>query len=124
VREPFLDHNLAEWAAKLPLAWRIGSPKTGYASKRVLREFCARRLPRGILERPKQGFPVPAYGWLAGDLGSWAKDLLFAPGSRIGSLLRMDQVRPVLERARRGDHTAAHKVWSLMVLEQWLQAWI
>src|SRR6185437_705410 len=123
VREPFLDHHLAEWASKLPLVWRIGDAKSGYRSKRILREFCERRLPRSILDRPKQGFPVPAYAWLAGDLGKWAEELLYARESRIGELLRMDYARPLLARARAGDHAAAHKVWLLIVLQYWLKAW-
>ena len=123
VREPFLDHDLAEWASKLPLVWRIGDSKSGYRSKRILREFCERRLPRSILDRPKQGFPVPAYAWLAGDLGKWAEELLYARESRIGELLHMDYARPLLAHARAGDHAAAHKVWLLIVLEYWLRAW-
>src|SRR6185437_3540420 len=119
VREPFLDHHLAEWASTLPLSWRIGDTKSGYRSKRILREFCERRLPRRIVERPKQGFPVPAYSWLAGDLGQWAENLLYARASRIGEFLRMEVARPLLARARAGDQTASHKIWVLIVLEHW-----
>jgi asparagine synthase (glutamine-hydrolysing) len=124
VREPFLDHRLAEWAAKLPLAWRVGDARRGYRSKRVLREFCRRRLPRSILDRPKLGFPVPAYAWLTDDRQNWASDLLFGRGSRIGDLLRMDGVRPTFNAAQAGDGAAAHKIWLLIILEFWLRAWL
>jgi asparagine synthase (glutamine-hydrolysing) len=123
VREPFLDHRLAEWAAKLPLSWRIGDAATGYQSKRILREFCRRRLPQSILGRPKQGFLVPAYSWLAGDLNAWAENLLFGRDSRIGELLRVEHARPLLASARAGSDLAAHKIWLLIVLEHWLRAW-
>jgi asparagine synthase (glutamine-hydrolysing) len=123
VREPFLDHKLAEWAAKLPLSWRIGDAAAGYQSKKILREFCRRRLPQNILDRPKQGFPVPAYDWLAKDLHGWADDLLFGQGSRLGAYLDLAHARPVLSRAGAGDELAAHKIWLLIVLEHWLRAW-
>jgi asparagine synthase (glutamine-hydrolysing) len=123
VREPFLDHRLAEWAAKLPLSWRIGDNAIGYQSKRILREFCRQRLPAGILDRPKVGFPVPAYGWLAGELNGWADDLLFRRSSRIGEFLQMDFARPVLTSARAGSDLSAHKIWLLVVLELWLRVW-
>jgi len=123
VREPFLDHHLAEWSAVLPLAWRIGDAATGYQSKRILREFCRRRLPRSILDRPKQGFPVPAYNWLAGELNEWAGSLLFGRGSRIGELLQIEYARPLLANAQAGNDLSAHKIWVLIVLEQWLRAW-
>jgi len=123
VREPVLDHRLAEWAARLPLAWRVGDARTGYQSKRVLREFCRRRLPKTILDRPKQGFPVPAYAWLSGDLRTWSNDLLFGRDSRVADLLRLDDVRKTLGAAQAGDGAAAHKIWLLIVLEFWLREW-
>lgn len=123
VREPFLDHTLAEWAARLPIAWRIGDARRGYQSKRILREFCRRRLPREILERPKQGFPVPAYRWLAGPLKAWAEARLFGPSSRLQTLFRMTAVRPAFRQALSGDTAAAHKIWILLILDQWLEAW-
>jgi asparagine synthase (glutamine-hydrolysing) len=124
VREPFLDHRLAEWAAKLPLQWRVGDATVGYESKRILRDFCRSRLPRAIIERPKQGFPVPAYAWLAGPLKDWAGDILFGHGSRLHDLFDMDRVRPALAAAQRGNGPAAHKVWLLIVLEHWLRTWL
>jgi len=123
VREPFLDHHLAEWAAKLPLTWRIGDAAAGYQSKRILREFCRRRLPQNILDRPKQGFPVPAYDWLEKDLHSWADDLLFGRDGKLAAYLHLEHARLVLARARTGDQLAAHKIWLLIVLEYWLRAW-
>ena len=105
VREPFLDHRLAEWVSKLPLVWRIGDAATGYQSKRILRDFCRRRLPPSILDRPKQGFPVPAYGWLAGDLNAWANGLLFGCDSRVAELFRMEHARPLLASAGAGKRS-------------------
>lgn len=123
LREPFLDRRLVEWAARLPLAWRVGDRRRGYASKRILREFCRPRLPAAILNRPKQGFPVPAYHWLASELGAWAEDLLFGPGARQGRFFRAPPIRRALARARSGDLEAAHRTWLMLVLELWLRAW-
>jgi asparagine synthase (glutamine-hydrolysing) len=123
LREPFLDHRLVEWAARLPLAWKVGDRRSGPVSKRVLREFARRRLPESILTRPKQGFPVPAYQWLQTSLGAWAEDLLFSPSARSSSLWNMQEARPVLARARAGDGAAAHKIWLLLLAEHWLRAW-
>jgi asparagine synthase (glutamine-hydrolysing) len=123
VREPFLDRALAEWAARLPLVWRVGSSRTGWRSKRILREFCARRLPASILARPKQGFPVPAYGWLGGRLKKWAETLLFSADSRLSGYFDLSRAKPVFLQACGGNGAAAHKVWILIVLEHWLREW-
>ncbi len=124
LREPFLDHHLVEWAARLPLAWRVGDRRSGPVSKRILREFARRRLPEAILTRPKQGFPVPAYRWLREGLGEWAAGLLTGKGARLAELFHHRPVRAVLARARRGDERAAHKTWILLVFEHWLRAWL
>ena len=123
LRTPFLDHTLVEWAAALPLRWKVGSAEDGWRSKRILREFAEPRLPRAIVDRPKQGFPVPAYGWLADGLGEWAERRLLGARAPLGDLLRQDAMRDPLRRAQAGDAAAAHQVWSLLVLDYWLERW-
>ncbi|MBM4200896.1 MAG: asparagine synthase (glutamine-hydrolyzing), partial [Gammaproteobacteria bacterium] len=93
LREPFLDHRLAEWTARLPLSWRVGSAASGYCSKRVLRAFCSGRIPQSVIERPKRGFPVPAYGWLAQGLGGWAQALVLGPTARLRDRFDMAAAR-------------------------------
>jgi asparagine synthase (glutamine-hydrolysing) len=124
LRVPFLDHTLVEWAATLPLAWKIGDRDSGPVSKRIVREFCRKRLPADILNRPKRGFPVPAYDWLRGDLGGWAQDLIAGPKCRLRDFFDVSHAIPALARARAGDAGAAHKIWGLIVLEYWMQRWL
>jgi asparagine synthase (glutamine-hydrolysing) len=123
LRTPFLDHVLVEWAAKLPLRWKVGSRADGWQSKRILRQFAAQRLPREIVDRPKQGFPVPAYGWLADGIGAWAEQRLLATDAQVGILLSADAMIEPIRRARAGNSRAAHQVWSLLVLDHWLERW-
>jgi asparagine synthase (glutamine-hydrolysing) len=124
LRCPFLDSRLVEWAARAPLEWKVGSKEAGWRSKRVLREYAAERLPREIVERPKRGFPVPAYRWLAGDggLAHWAEKRL-GRAAGLSELFNDDAVRAPLAAARAGDSDAAHRVWSLLVLDHWLERW-
>ena len=65
LRVPFLDYRLVEWANRQSTDVKIGPTRPWrQATKYVLRRFAETRLPREILTRPKQGFPVPAYKWL------------------------------------------------------------
>jgi asparagine synthase (glutamine-hydrolysing) len=123
LRVPFLDHHLVEWATTLPIEWKVGTKGSGYISKRVLREFSARYLPASILSRPKRGFPVPAYQWLAGSLGARAEDIITGPSSRLPAMFEIDPMRAAVEGARRGQRECAHQVWVLLVLDQWLRVW-
>jgi asparagine synthase (glutamine-hydrolysing) len=124
LRVPFLDHALVEWAAKLPLAWKVGSRSAGYSSKRILREFARKRLPDSIITRPKRGFPVPAYEWLRTGLKSWIEDLLCAPGCRMAEYCEPSALRRIVASAQGGSERAAHQSWVLAIGELWMQEWL
>ena len=123
-RTPFLDYRLVEWANRQPNRVKVRRLGRGrYTTKSVLRRFCASRLPAEILNRPKKGFPVPAYRWIREDLQPWAHDTLLGPEGRLSRALRPEGVRRVLEEARRGVDEAAHRAWLLLILELWLRTW-
>lgn len=125
LRTPFLDYRLVEWANQKP-KW-IKLKRTGllkYETKSVLRRFCASRLPKEIVNRPKQGFPVPVNRWLASGLQNWAKDMLLGPDSRVADAFSEDALRRLLAKATNGhSEDAANDVWLLIVLEFWLRGW-
>jgi asparagine synthase (glutamine-hydrolysing) len=122
VRCPFLDHMLVEWCARLPVEWKAGSRQDGYVSKRILRQYAAKRLPAEIIDRPKRGFPVPAYRWLEGNLMAWARERLQS-GGPVNAWIDVQMLEPMLDAAARGSLSAQHQVWNLLVLEHWLEAW-
>ncbi|MDP2277877.1 MAG: asparagine synthase (glutamine-hydrolyzing) [Nitrospirota bacterium] len=72
-REPLLDHDLVEWAMKLPVNYKLRNNQNKY----LLRKLAYRYIPRKILERPKQGFAVPIDDWLRGALKQWAEERLY-----------------------------------------------
>lgn len=59
-REPFLDVELVHAALALPAAYKVGRR----ADKWLLKELCARHLPRDLVDRKKMGFPLPLSEWL------------------------------------------------------------
>lgn len=121
LRVPFLDHKLVEWAATLPLVHKVGNLRQGYITKRILRNFATKRLPKEIIERQKLGFPVPAYQWLKQDLISYAKDMLSHP--QISVLFKSEGLRSIVQAVENGEEKAAHKLWNLIILSAWLQKW-
>jgi hypothetical protein len=66
---------------------------------------------------------VPAYEWLQNGLSGWAKDMLLGSTSHTATAFRRDVVTSLIDRSAGGDIAAAHKVWNLLILEQWLQSW-
>jgi asparagine synthase (glutamine-hydrolysing) len=71
-RCPLLDHTLVEWAAALPLHYKVRRGQTKYLLKKVL----SRHLPNNLVYRPKRGFGTPTAAWLRGPLKAWALEIL------------------------------------------------
>lgn len=123
-RTPFLDYRLVEWANRQANSVKVKrSGLNHYETKSVLRRFCAKRLPRTIIERPKRGFPDPANVWLENGLHPWAHSTLLGPESKLGKVMDKPIVESYLDAARLGVAGAADRVWILLVLEIWMQAW-
>ena len=121
LRVPFLDHTLVEWCATLPLEWKVGSLWQGFTTKRILRSFAEKRIPKEIITRPKQGFPVPAYKWIQSDLFDFAKENL--ESKSLETFFHKDELSALLQKLKNRDLHAAHQVWSLIVLSKWINKW-
>jgi asparagine synthase (glutamine-hydrolysing) len=126
LRTPFLDYRLVEWAARAPLWAKVGPDASGnWRTKQVLRRFAAGRLPNQIIERPKQGFPVPVYDWLSGALRDRARELVLGPGARLAEWFTTAGLLSLVElgTAESAPTHDRHRLWNLMILEYWLRAW-
>ena len=113
-RDPLLDHTIIEWAAKLPLNWKL----RGGTNKYLLRKLAYRYVPREILDRPKMGFGVPMAKWLRGGLRAWGESLV--QDNRALEALSLDgQAVRSLWSAHQENKLQAHTaLWSVLVLVQ------
>ena len=82
-RVPFLDHRVAELAARIPLGLKVRGGK----GKHILRQLLYRHVPRELFERPKAGFAVPVGEWIKGPLRAGPRSCSIRPGWR-GGLVR------------------------------------
>ena len=73
VRSPFLDKNVIEFLASLPLEYKL----KGMKRKRLLQDNYKKYLPIEILQRPKKGFGVPIAAFLRNNWQKEAKEILF-----------------------------------------------
>ena len=111
-REPLLDHELVEWAMKLPLAWKL----RGAQGKHLLRRLACRHLPREIVARPKQGFTVPIDRWLRGPLAKWARERL--EDRRLYERFPLDRQRVLglLDLHQSGRRDTHPLLWAVLML--------
>ncbi|MDR0407008.1 MAG: asparagine synthase (glutamine-hydrolyzing) [Holosporales bacterium] len=71
VRAPFLDHRIVEFAASLPVSWKIHRMQKKYFLKTSQRGI----VPNSSLDQKKQGFSAPVSLWLKGLLRECARDV-------------------------------------------------
>tara|TARA_R110002020_G_scaffold3766_10_gene16584 strand:+ start:10761 stop:12665 length:1905 start_codon:yes stop_codon:yes gene_type:complete len=127
LRTPFLDYRLVEWAAALPVRLKAGpGPDGAYRSKEILRRYARSRLPQDIVDRPKQGFPVPVYGWLANEMKDWAHDMLLSPAAQVAEWFVPQALAAIV---RQGTDPSAsmidqHRLWNVLILEHWMRRWL
>jgi asparagine synthase (glutamine-hydrolysing) len=111
-RDPLLDHDLVEWAMKLPLKWKL----RGRQNKFLLRRLAYRYIPKAILDRPKKGFEVPIHEWLKGPLRTWAEARLAHEG--FPSAIPMDRTAllSIFNLHTSGRRNAHPLLWSVLML--------
>jgi asparagine synthase (glutamine-hydrolysing) len=103
-RVPFLDHELWEYAARLPSSAITGGP----APKALLRAAMRADLPAETLARRKQGLAAPHSAWLRQPrLPEWAESLLAGPALHANGYFELDAVQRLraAHRAGRADHS-------------------
>jgi asparagine synthase (glutamine-hydrolysing) len=117
-RVPFLDHRIVEFAASLPIAFKI----QGKQGKRILRNVLYRYVPKEIVERPKTGFGIPLGEWLRGPLREWAEELLSPEKIRKEGYLDPKPVRLTWEEHLTGVKNHDGPLWGVLMFQAWLEA--
>ncbi len=114
-RVPFLDHRVAELAARIPLSMKVRGGK----GKHILRELLYREAPRQLFERPKAGFAVPVGEWLRGPLRPWAEDLLDPKKLAQEGYYDSEIVTGRWREHLSGRRDATPALWSVLMFQAW-----
>jgi asparagine synthase (glutamine-hydrolysing) len=114
-RSPFLDHEIVEWAARLPDNLKI----RGWSGKYLLKKAFAPELPESITRRGKQGFGIPVSAWFRGPLYDWARQVLVGEGSPLHQWFNRRMMASLLEEhhSARVDHSK--RIYALVTLAVW-----
>jgi asparagine synthase (glutamine-hydrolysing) len=120
VRAPFTDHVLIEQMAAAPSAMRV----TARASKRILRQIAGKWVPPEVLTRRKLGFTAPFGVWLKEAEDRIVREWLRPDIVNRRGLFDAAEIMRLLSEHRRGIRDHSHRIWSLIVLEQWLRLYV
>jgi asparagine synthase (glutamine-hydrolysing) len=115
VRAPFLDPRIAQFAASLPLEYKLKGNKGKYILKKAVEPL----LPKTILQRPKKGFGIPIAEWLKHRLNPLMHDLLAPERLKQQGLFDAEFVQKLIKEHETGAVSNHKQLWTLLVFQLW-----
>ncbi|MEJ6002089.1 asparagine synthase (glutamine-hydrolyzing) [Paucibacter soli] len=119
-RSPLLDHRVVAYAWRLQTELKAGPRML----KRVLRELLFERVPRSLIDLPKQGFSVPLGPWLLQELRPWAESQWAYVRQELGDWLDADAVAASWQSHQRGAPGQVDRLWAVLMFAAWHQRWL
>jgi asparagine synthase (glutamine-hydrolysing) len=119
-RAPFLNHELAEWVARLPPERKVWDRE----GKALLKAALEPLLPHECMYRTKVGFRVPVAKFMNEEIRAETDEILLSERFLDRGIIRADFVRQMLaeHRERRVEHGT--RLWTLVCLEMWYRTWV
>jgi asparagine synthase (glutamine-hydrolysing) len=120
-RTPLFDHRLVEYAAKIPSHLKIrGYDETKYILHRTMEGVLPDEI---VFRKDKLGHSVPMKNWMreAPAVRDLISSVLSPEALKRRGLFDPEFVQNLMAQHLNKSHNHSHRVWSLMMLELWLQ---
>lgn len=140
-RIPFLDNDLVDFAMRCPVRLKLnnlaevvrinenepGSKTAKYFQKtkdgkQILRDVMSRYVSSDVTEAEKQGFSAPDASWFKGESIEFVKRKLYSGKPFIYENLDRKALQVLLDEHLSGQKNRRLLIWSLLSLEEWMQA--
>jgi len=120
VRVPFLDLDMVEYAARIPVRFK----QRGREGKWVLKKAMEPYLPQDVIYRPKTGFGAPLRRWMRVELRDLLADVLGEQSLRRRGLFEPAAVQRLIQANDKGQIDASYTLLSLMCIELWCRRFV
>jgi asparagine synthase (glutamine-hydrolysing) len=121
-RSPILDHQFIELACKMDFDLKVRGNVKNAELKYIFKKALEPIVPKENLYRPKRGFSIPLSKWFSGDLNKYTKSILLNKNAKTKDLLNQSEIKRMLE-AHSETEDYGPKLWNLLSLELWFQAY-
>ncbi len=119
-REPFLDHRVIEWAARLPMEYKYNKG----CKKFIIKEIVHKYLPKEMMDRPKMGFGIPIVTWLQTDLKPFVDQYFNESFIVKQNIFNNKEVQRIKKSFYQGKIERAEKIWFLLMFQMWYDKWM
>jgi len=117
-RVPFLDHELVEFAARIPAGLKIRKGRKKYILKKTFEDT----LPQPVLHRKKMGFGVPLIHYFRNQLKDFAYNEIF--GFEDYNYYDKTYLRTLWDRHQRKQSDYSCIFWSIIMFNLWYKKWM
>ncbi|MCC7232386.1 MAG: asparagine synthase (glutamine-hydrolyzing) [Bacteroidia bacterium] len=119
-RDPFLDHRLVTWMARIPEEYKM----KGRDQKILLKAIVHKYIPESLMNRPKMGFGIPLHQWMRKELSDMFKLEVSDANIRAAEILNVDAVRSIRDDYIQNGAEIFERVWLLFVFCAWYRKWM
>lgn len=119
-REPFLDHRIIEYVARLPDDFKY----RGGIQKYILKEICHEYIPENKMNRPKKGFVLPLERYLRGELKNYLLDRVNKKSIKNQPFLNEKYCLYARDQFLKGNDQFFNIAWGLTVFLSWGERWL
>ena len=119
-REPYLDHRLIEWAARLPDHYKYHKGEKKYILKEILHQY----IPKEMMDRPKMGFAIPIANWLQNDLRELVEGYINSEKIEKQGVFNVAYVEDIKRNFYAGKKELDVKMWYLLMFQMWYEKWM
>jgi asparagine synthase (glutamine-hydrolysing) len=120
VRVPFLDVDLVDFAARIP----VGMKQHGQEGKWILKKAMESYLPRDVIYRPKTGFGVPLRRWMKHELKGLLGDILGSKSLLHRGIFNPEAVKALVKANDEGKIDASYTLLSILCIEIWCRKFL
>jgi asparagine synthase (glutamine-hydrolysing) len=120
-RVPFLDHDLVEFATRLPPSYKLSDT----VGKKILKRAAEPYLDHDMIYRRKQGFGAPMDEWFReGDFGARCLAAFERSALRSEGFFDADYFTNLLKDQIAGRTGASFQIWTVMNAVLWHASWV
>ncbi len=120
VRVPFLDTELVDWSATIPVQFKMKGTQTKY----ILRKLMKKYLPKEILFRRKTGFGAPVRKWILNDLDEMIDDYLSKESIKKRGIFNEKNIHRLINDNKTGMIDGAYSIFTLLSIESWFRQFV
>lgn len=119
-REPFLDHRILEFSARLPESYKFD----GKTPKRILKDINKKYIPQRLMHNKKMGFGGPVKDWLSTIMYEDFVNL-FKSSKFPSNILNYDYLNDLVFNKFYKNHSKIwwYKIYQVYIFLKWNERW-